>query len=176
MRLGAEAGGKIPGEAFEAGGAAPGAGMAVHSRSRFAEDRKAGAKVVGLGRLDSGLPVEHHDVARSRQARMGDRLDQGSVGGCDRPRRDGRSVIPQRAHPGEFRGDRVQRMVSVAMHPQGVASAALGIFHPVGRILRDIDEDGRRAAGDAVAGEGGPGHLGDVREQGFRRQIVDPSG
>ena len=96
MRGVAEAGGKIPGEALEAGRPRPALRVAVHARGHLAEEPEFVGEMILFRGLDAALPFEEHDMARSCHGRMADGLDDVAVRSGDRLRCDHDAVVAER--------------------------------------------------------------------------------
>ena len=148
--------------------------MAVHAGGDLAEDLEGPAQIILLFvGLFSRLPAREHHVARSRQVRMGDELDELAVASRDGDGGDHRAVAAQRAEPGELRGDAVAAVVALAVHPQRPALCRVGSVHSVGCVLGHVDESGGGPVRQVVARERGIGEASERGQALLVRQVVE---
>ena len=174
VRPAAQRGLEIPGEALEARRPLPVAHVVVHAGGDLAEDLEGAAQVLCvLVRLLARFPAREHHVARPRQVRVGDELNELAVASRHGDRGDHRPVGAQRTQPGELGGDAVSAVVALAVHPQRPARSGAGDVHPVGGVLGDVDEGGGGAVGEVVAPERRIGEASDRRHALLEGQIVE---
>ena len=145
--LGTERRRVVPAEAGEAGGRRPAARVAVHARRDGAQRAEAGPQVVGVGVGHlAPQPLEEHDVALAQLVRP-HLADAAAVTAGDGDRGLDHAVLAQRVDPVELRGDLGGGVVRRPVHAQRERAAAAGLLHPVGPVLRDVDQPRRTRPG-----------------------------
>ena len=117
MRFRPEGAFEIPGKSLEIWRRTPAARESMHLRRHEAQGFEWPQQFM-LGRLGPFLPGEKHDLARLHPLDA-DGLNKFAVGTGQWHWRDHRTSRPQRFDPGEFRGDRVSRVIALTMDSHG---------------------------------------------------------
>src|SRR4029077_2591508 len=124
---------EVPAVALKPGRSLPGAHMGVHAGCDLSQSLEG--RGVCRGGLLSLLPGEENDVARPRQALMGDGLDEPPVVAPDRGRGNRGARCLERYLPLKFGSDRRARVITLAVHAQRPLGPCRGIVQAVGRVL-----------------------------------------
>src|SRR6185437_5583901 len=140
---------EVPRMAFEPRRTLPATNVRVHAGRRRPEHFEA--LNVGSRRLGAAFPLGEYDVARACEAVDGDDLYQLSVEPCDRHRRCGYAVAPQRHDPGEFRSDGGFRVIALPVNAERPFPSGCAILDTKGRVLGHIEQFDYYVVRQAVA-------------------------